>query len=69
MSFAVAALNDQLTIYGNHKLSRRVFSKLRDEAIARGLICWIDPGAHTQGVELSKVGQHVFERLLLEGIE
>ena len=69
LSFAVAALNDQLTVYGGHKLSRRVFSKLRDEAVARGLISWVDPGAHTQGVGLTKVGQHVFERLLLEGIE
>lgn len=66
MAFAAAMINGQTTIYGNHGLSRRVFSKLRDEAVARGLCAWVDPDAHTQGIELTRAGAHVFERLLLE---
>jgi len=66
VAFAAAMLNGQTTIYGNHGLSRRVFSRLRDEAIARGLCTWVDPQAHTQGMELTRAGEHVFERLLLE---
>ena len=66
LSFAAAMINGQMTIYGNHKLSRRVFSVLRDESISRGLCAWVDPGAHTQGFELTRAGNHVFERLLLE---
>jgi len=66
VAFAAAMLNGQTTIYGNHGLSRRVFSRLRDEAIARGLCTWVDPQSHTQGMVLSRAGEHVFERLLLE---
>jgi len=64
--FASAMINGQTTIYGNHGLSRRVFSRLRDEAVARGLCAWVDPDAHTQGITLTRAGEHVFERLLLE---
>ena len=66
LSFATAMINGQTTIYGNHGLSRRVFSRLRDEAVTRGLCAWVDPDAHTQGIELTRAGEHVFERLLLE---
>ena len=66
MSFAAAMINGQMTIYGNHKLSRRVFSVLRDESISRGLCAWANPDHHPQGFELTRAGEHVFERLLLE---
>ena len=66
LSFAAAMINGQMTIYGNHKLSRRVFSVLRDESISRGLCAWVNPDHHPQGFELTRAGNHVFERLLLE---
>ena len=66
LSFAAAMINGQTTIYGNHRLSRPVFTKLRDEAVARGLCAWVDPGAHTQSIALTRAGEHVFKRLILE---
>ena len=63
--FATAALDGQLTTYSTG-LSRRVFEQLRDEAIKRGLCTWKNREAHAQGVELTTVGRHVFERLLSE---
>ena len=65
--FALAALNDRLTVHGNHRLTRGVFERLRDEAVARGLCAWKNPEAHTRGVELTRAGEHVFKRLLDEG--
>ena len=62
--FAMAALNGQLTVHGNHRLTRGVFESLRDEAVARGLCAWKNPEAHVRGVELTQVGKHVFKRLL-----
>jgi len=62
--FALAALNGQLTVHGNHRLSRRTFEQLRDEALARGLLAWVNPEARNQGVELTRVGRRVFERML-----
>ena len=61
--FAIAALNGYLTVHGRHRLSRGVFERLRDEALARGLVVWTNPHAHTRGVELTRVGSHVFKRL------
>ena len=62
--FALAVLNGQLTVHGNHRLSRRTFEQLRDESLSRGLLAWVNPQARNQGVELTRVGEHVFESLL-----
>ena len=67
--FAMAALNDRLTVHGNHRLTRGVFERLRDEAVARGLCAWKNPEAHTRGVELTRAGEHVFKRLLNEELD
>ena len=61
--FAIAALNGYLTVHGRHRLSRGVFERLRDESLARGLVVWVNPHAHTRGVELTRVGSRVFKRL------
>ena len=61
--FAIAALNHRLTVHGGHKLSRGTFEKLRDECLDRGLLTWVNPHAHNQGCQLSRVGQRVFEHL------
>jgi len=66
LRFATAMTNGILTTYGNHGLSRRIFSVLRDESISRGLCAWTDPANHPQGFAVTKAGQHVFERLILE---
>lgn len=61
--FAIAALNHRLTVHGGHKLSRGTFEKLRDECLTRGLLTWVNPHAHNQGCQLSRVGQRVFKHL------
>ena len=61
--FAMAALNGQLTVHGNHGLSQSMFAKLRDEALSRGLLVWRNPDAHNQGVEMTLAGKCVFKRL------
>jgi len=66
LRFATAMTNGILTTYGNHGLSRRIFSVLRDESISRGLCAWTDPANHPQGFSVTKAGRHVFERLILE---
>ena len=62
--FATACMNGWLTVNSPHRLSRRMFTQLRDVALDRGLLAWIHPDAHQQGVELTAVGSHVFKRLI-----
>jgi len=62
--FAMAALNDWLTVNSPHRLSRRKFTQLRDVALDRGLLSWRCAEARQQGCELTAVGRHVFKRLI-----
>jgi len=62
--FATACINGWLTVNSPHRLSRRMFTQLRDVALDRGLLAWIHPDAHQQGVQLTSVGSHVFKRLI-----
>jgi len=43
--------------------SRREFKALRSTLVERGLVAWRNPSAPAQGVELTRVGRAVFERL------
>jgi len=63
--FAEAALGGRLTVHGAG-LSRHTFEGLRGEAVKRGLVCWKDQSAHRLGLDLTRVGRAVFERLLEE---
>ena len=63
--FAEAALGGRLTVHGVG-LSRHKFERLRGEALERGLVCWQNPNAHRLGLELTLVGERIFERLLDE---
>lgn len=64
--FAAAALHGQLTHNAPHRLSRRRFTMMRDEALNRGLLAWIHPDSHNQGVEVTQVGKQVFEQIATE---
>ena len=44
--------------------SRREFSKVRDELVERGLVRWVNPAAHAQGLELTLTGRAVFRRIV-----
>lgn len=61
--FATDALNGKLTVHAS-RLSRRLFERLRDESVARGLLAWRNPEAHHLGIEMTSVGRHVFRRLI-----
>lgn len=63
--FATAAVNGWLTVNSPHRLSRRKFTQLRDVALDRGLLAWRCAEARQQGVELTRVGEHVFKRLIV----
>jgi len=63
--FAEAALADRLTIHGVG-LSRHVFERLRGEALERGLLRWRDERAHRLGLQVTRAGRAVFDRLLQE---
>jgi len=63
--FAEAALGERLTVHGVG-LSRHTFERLRAEALERGLVCWKDTSAHRLGLELTRAGRAVFEKLLEE---
>jgi len=62
-SFARAALSGFLTQDAS-KLSRRKFTKIRNEALRRGLVAWKNPTSRTQGLVITPMGTQVFEAIL-----
>jgi hypothetical protein len=44
-------------------LSRSQYEALRDELLARGLLVWQNPAAHSRGLEITAAGRAVLRRL------
>ena len=63
LKVARLALRDNLT-QRDVNLPRHRWNALRDELIARRLLCWTDESNHSRGVTVTDLGRQTFESLL-----